>query len=321
MEAEVYALVKLIRGARHSASHEFPPSHWTIGNLKVTDASEFMPPLDIVSRRHRHDPVRIDVWIGTILVEQWKILPGTTESDATSISLLARSVLMYLRFSELFAELVHRDDVTVSVCENAVLSDTQKVVWSAADDGVTIQVATNPSWRTLLMERDSGHRRSTPIDVGSAPRPTPPLAPQANVVGSFGTSPRVGQTAAVGAFTLPTSATTVVSPAANAANPTVIPEELPPLVPVATMHGDIASPTSAGPRHARGLPFGIGASTFDLDEDSSPASGAGTFPEPDEIQRRAVTAFLQTVSEFHARPAGLAPSVSVNEAAELVMNS
>eukprot|EP00672_Neobodo_designis_P024816 CAMPEP_0174841458 /NCGR_PEP_ID=MMETSP1114-20130205/9326_1 /TAXON_ID=312471 /ORGANISM="Neobodo designis, Strain CCAP 1951/1" /LENGTH=327 /DNA_ID=CAMNT_0016075641 /DNA_START=50 /DNA_END=1030 /DNA_ORIENTATION=+ len=322
MEAEVFALVKLIRGARHSSSQDYPPSHWTIGNLRVKDASEFMPPLDIVSKRHPHDPVRIDVWIGSVLVEQWKILPGSTESDATSVSLLARSMLMYLRFSELYTELVHRDDVSVTVGDNAVLADSQKVVWSASADGVTVQVATNPSWRSLVLERDSRHGgggRATPVDVGSAPRPTPPLAPQANVVGSFGTSPRVGQTAAVGAFVLPTTTTTVVSPAANAAKPTVIPEDLPPLVPVAAGTGDVASPTSAGPRPTRSLPFGIGASTFDLDEENSPSSGGGRFPDPDDAQRRGVAGFLQTVSEFHARPTGASATVSVRAAADEVM--
>jgi hypothetical protein len=215
---------------------------------------------------------------------------------------------------------VHRDDVAVTIGESAVLPDLQKVVWSAAADGVTVQVTTNSSWRSHLLDKDAKQGRATPTDVGSAPRPTPPLAPQANVVGSFGTSPRVGQTAALGAFVLPTSKTTVVSPAAHAAKPAVIPEELPPLIPV-TSTLDAASPTSAGPRSNRSLPFGIGASTFDLEEDCSPSSGGGTFPDPEEIQRRAVTAFLQTVSEFHARPNGVPMAVSVGEAANAVINS
>ena len=119
--------------------------------------------------------------------------------------------------------------------------------------------------------------------------------------------------------TVVTTTTTVVSPAANAAKPTVVPEDMPPLVPVAAAPADVASPTSA--KATRPLPFGIGASTFDLDEENSPASGGGRFPDPDDVQRRAVAAFLQTVSEFHARPVGVATTVSVRAAADEVLET
>ena len=330
-DAEVFACVKLIRGTRHSAPDGVPFASWAFGNLRLTDANEFLPKLDVTSRRERGSAVRLDVLANGVLLEHWKIIPGTCTSDATSLSLLARSMFFFMRFSELHAELAHRSDVEVLIADRASLPDGpgHKMVWSAGLDGLTVQVTTNEGWRSAIFDRarpksttPTPSNDSLPGSLGVV-RPTPPLAPQANVVGSFGTSPRVGQASVMGAFSMPTIASTVVkSPQRHPTRPVPVQEDLPPLVPVSAA-ADVASPTSDPTARRGGLPFGIGTSAFELDDtDGSPAShDRGQFPSLEESHRRDVTAFLSVVSEFYARPKGVPAAVSVRDAADAVADA
>jgi hypothetical protein len=345
-DAEVYACTKLIRGSRQSPPSGVPFASWTFGNLRLTDANEFLPKLDLVSRRERNSPVRLDVVVGPVIIEQWKIIPGTSTSDATPLSCLARSLFLYLRFGELYAELAHRSDVDVVVGEGAVLPDdaAHRVVWSAGAEAMTVQVVCNDAWRSALLDRDSRAVHQTPSNdsftPGSShlmPRATPPLAPQTNVVGSFGTSPRVGNVSAIGAFVMPThTSVSATSPSMTFAKPVLPLEDMPPLIPVSTGAAtNIASPTSAGPGGRRGLPFGIGTSTFDLEEQNEspnsaahaatqratfPDSGSAAPPSGDE-PRQDVTAFLHAVSDFYPTAHGLDARCSVQDAAQFVMDA
>jgi hypothetical protein len=342
-DLEVYACFKLIRGSRQSMPMGVPLRPWNFGNLRLVDANDSLPKMDLVSRREKGGPVRLDVVVGPIVVEQWKITPGSTTGDATALSLLARSIFFYLRFGEIYADLVHRADVDVVPTERPVLPDdaAHRFVWSAGSDGTSVQVVANDAWRSALLERDAKSTTATPSNESftpssiTMPRATPPLAPQVNVAGSFGTTPRVGQASALGAFVLPSANTTVQSPAMTFTKPTLAPDEIPPLVPVApaTQGTTMASPTSGGPGGRRGLPFGIGTSTFDLEEGTlSPAStgmtpghststdaGNGLFP--DDVGRTDITGFLSVVSDFGPAPQGLPAYVSVVAASRAVLDA
>jgi hypothetical protein len=236
-DAEVFACVKLVRGSRASSLNN-PFSSWTFGNLRLTDAVEFLPRLDLrQAGGGAGAAARLDVVVGPVVIEQWVITPGKESSDATTMSLFARTLFLYLRSTEIYGDIARRRDVDVRLSVQALLpSDAaHRQVWTMGPDGTSVSVTVRPSWKRDVETADAARAASAPPDtssfgsseghvgsaaalshqpVGSFPvgsfnsscgglsaHPTPPMAPQkAPTVGSYGTSP-----SAPGSFLLGTS--------------------------------------------------------------------------------------------------------------------
>ena len=285
-DAEVFACVKLVRGSRAS-SGDSPFSTWTFGNLRLTDAVEFLPKLDWKKAGGGPGaPARLDVLVGSVLVEQWVITPGLCQSDATAMSLFGRTLYLYLRSTEIFSDVRTRHDVDVRLSAQAVLASdaAHRQVWTMGPDGTSIAVMVRPSWKrdvetadmtraaavaaavvsdTCSVGSSEGHIGSAPphgmsftSTTGPSSVRTPPMAPQRAPIGSFGTSPAIpgaiGLAAPAGgiqngSFMLPPAG---YLPDAGSSLPT--------LVPVGAVETPMSSPITslpAQPGFSKRMPF------------------------------------------------------------------
>ena len=181
-DAEVYACVKLIRGSRSGRDASRPVTSWSFGNMRVTDATEFMPSLDFGPVVGRSQPVKLDVVVGGgaalpggtdggggIVVEQWRISPGQTAASATCLSIFVRSLYQYLRCFELGVELANRTDVSLRLTQHSgLIGNDARLVWTVGQGGTSVQACMNPFWRRELQALDAVagyHYNAAPTDT------------------------------------------------------------------------------------------------------------------------------------------------------------